>query len=223
MTTTDPAPRAGGVRWDLSPLCASADGCRDRLSKALDECRAFEARYRGTVAGMDGAGLAAALAELARIENELGRLHSYTSLRESVDVTDPENQDLDALMDRSTVEAANALRFFELEWLDLDEDAAQRLADAPEVAADRHHLVSARRFRRHTLTEPEERMLAERSPAAASAWQTLFGRITSTLEAEFDSGDGMEPHTIDRLLACVRNPDRDVRFRALDTLYATLG
>jgi len=223
MTTTDSAPRAEGVRWDLSLLCASADDCRDRLAKALDDCRAFEARYRGTVAGMDGADLAAALAEVARIENELGRLHSYTSLRESVDVTDPENQDLDALMDRSMVEAANALRFFELEWLELDEDVAQRLADAPEVAADRHHLVSARRFKRHTLTEPEERMLAERSPAAASAWQTLFGRITSTLEAEFDSGDGMEPHTIDRLLACVRNPDRDVRFRALDTLYATLG
>lgn len=223
MTTTDSAPRAEGVRWDLSPLCASADDCRDRLSKALEDCRAFEARYRGALATIDGAALAEALAEMARIENEIGRLYSYASLRESVDVTDAENQDLNSLMERSMVEASNALRFFELEWLALDEDVAERLANAPEVAADRHHLLSARRFKRHTLTEPEERMLAERSPAAASAWQTLFGRITSTLEAEFDSGDGLEPHTIDRLLACVRNPDRDIRFRALDTLYEALG
>lgn len=223
MTITDSAPRAEGVRWDLSPLCASADDCRQRLAAALADCHAFEARYRGVIAGMDGAELAGALAELARIENELGRLHSYASLRESVDVTDAENQDLNGLMDRSMVEAANALRFFELEWLDLEDALAEQLANAPEVADDRHHLLSARRFRRHTLSEPEERMLAERSPAAASAWQTLFGRITSTLEAEFDSGDGTEPHTIDRLLACVRNPDRDVRFRALDTLYEALG
>lgn len=223
MSTTDPAPRAEGVRWDLSPLCASADDCRERLATALADCHAFETRYRGIVAGMDGATLAAALAELARIENELGRLHSYASLRESVDVTDAENQDLNGLMERSMVEAANALRFFELEWLELDDALADQLANAPEVAADRHHLVSARRFRTHTLSEPEERMLAERSPAAASAWQTLFGRITSTLEAGFDSGDGTEPHTIDRLLACVRNPDRDTRFRALDTLYGALG
>lgn len=171
---------------------------------------------------MDGPALAEALADIARIENTIGRLHSYSSLRESVDVSSPENQDLDALMDRSMVEAANALRFFELEWLALDDALAVRLADSPEVAADRHHLLAERRFRTHTLSEPEERMLAERSPAAANAWQTLFGRITSTLEADLDSGEGTEPHTIDRLLACVRHPDRDLRFRALDTLYAAL-
>ncbi len=225
MTTTDTAPRAEGVRWDLSPLATSADDCRTRLAAALDDCRVFESRYRGQVAGLDGAQLAEALAALARIDNDLGRLHSYTSLRESVDVTDPENQDLDALMDRSMVEAANALRFFELEWLELGDALAERLANAPEVARDRHHLLSERRFRTHMLSEPEERMLGERSPAAASAWQTLFGRITSTLEADFDSGDGegRQPHTIDRLLACVRNPDREVRMRALETLYAVLG
>jgi oligoendopeptidase F len=160
---------------------------------------------------------------MARLENELGRLYSYASLREAVDVVDAGNQDLSGLLDRAMVEASNALRFFDLEWLDLDEALATHLANAPEVAADRHHLLAARRFRRHTLTEPEERMLTERGPAAAGAWQTLFGRITSTLEAEFDSGEGPEPHTIDRLLACVRNPDRDTRFRALDTLYGTLG
>ncbi|MEO2139730.1 MAG: M3 family oligoendopeptidase [Thermoleophilia bacterium] len=223
MTTTGTGPRAEGIHWDLSPLCASADDCRARLATALADCHAFGERYRGTVAAMDGPGLAAALAELARIENELGRLHSYASLRESVDVTDTENQDLNGLMDRSMVEAANALRFFELEWLELDEPLAEQLANAPEVAADRHHLLSTRRFRRHTLSEPEERMLAERSPAASSAWQTLFGRITSTLEADFDSGEGPEPHTIDRLLACVRNPDRGIRMGALDALYGALG
>mgnify|MGYP003351618436 CR=1 FL=1 len=40
------------------------------------------------------------------------------------------------------------------------------------------------------LTEPEERMLAEREPAAVSAWQSLFGRVTSTLEVEFDAARG---------------------------------
>jgi oligoendopeptidase F len=223
MTTTDSAPRAEGIRWDLSPLCTSADDCRTRLDAALADCRAFETRYRGQVAALEGPGLAEALAEMARLENELGRLYSYASLREAVDVVDAGNQDLSGLLDRAMVEASNALRFFDLEWLDLDEALATHLANAPEVAADRHHLLAARRFRRHTLTEPEERMLTERGPAAAGAWQTLFGRITSTLEAEFDSGEGPEPHTIDRLLACVRNPDRDTRFRALDTLYGTLG
>ena len=146
-------------------------------------------------------------------------MSSYVNLRESVDVTSQENKDLSAAVDRALVEAANALRFFDLEWIALPEERARELYDAPEVARDRHYLIALRRFAPHTLSEPEERMLAERGPAAVSAWQTLFGRITSTLEVPFDAGDGPEPHTIDRLLAHVRDPDRELRRRALEALY----
>ena len=219
--TPSTGPRAAGVHWDLSPLVTDADAARARLAASLVRARAFEARYRDALPGMDGAALAEALAELAAIDNELSRVSSYAHLRESVDVTDEENKDLSAAIDRGLVEAGNALRFFDLEWLAIDEDRARALHDAPEVAADRHYLVAMRRFAPYTLSEPEERMLSERSPAAVSAWQTLFGQITSTLEVPFDAGEGqgVEPHTIDRLLAHVRNPDRDLRRRALEALY----
>ncbi len=221
-TGTPPSgPRAAGVHWDLSPLVSDADAARVGLAAALERARAFESRYRGALPSMDGAALGEALAELAEIDNALSRVSSYAHLRESVDVTDQENKDLSAAIDRGLVEAGNALRFFDLEWLALDEDVARPLYDAPEVAADRHYLVAMRRFAPYTLSEPEERMLSERGPAAVSAWQTLFGQITSTLEMPFDAGEGqgVEPHTIDRLLAHVRNPDRDLRRRALETLY----
>ncbi len=223
MTTAiEPAPRAAGVRWDLSPLVASAEDARARLDAALERCRAFETRYRGTLPTIDASGLAEALGELAELENELSRIHSYASLRESTDVQDAPTRDLNAVVERGMVDAGNALRFFELDWIALPEDRAEALAAAPEVAADAHYLRALRRFAPYTLAEAEERMLAERAPAAVRAWQTLFGQITSTLEAPFDSGDGEEPHTIDRLLACVRNPDRGLRLRALDTLYEAL-
>ena len=224
-TATDTAPsgrRAAGIHWDLSPLVADADEARRRLADGLERCRAFEARYRGALETIDPAGLADALTELASIDNELSRVSSYAHLRESVDVTSEENKDLSAAVDRALVEAANALRFFDLEWIALPEERARELYDAPEVARDRHYLVALRRFAPHTLAEAEERMLAERSPAAVNAWQTLFGQITSTLEVPFDAGEGEEPHTIDRLLAHVRDPDRDLRRRALETLYAAL-
>ena len=225
-TSTDAAPagpRAAGVHWDLSPLVADGDEARRRLDAGLERARAFETRYRGALAAIDAPALAEALEELSAIDNELSRVSSYVNLRESVDVTSQENKDLSAAVDRALVEAANALRFFDLEWIALDEDRARELYDAPEVARDRHYLVALRRFAPHTLSEPEERMLAERGPAAVGAWQTLFGRITSTLEVPFDAGDGPEPHTIDRLLAHVRDPDRELRRRALETLYEALA
>jgi oligoendopeptidase F len=214
--------RAAGVHWDLSRIASGSEEARRRLDACLERCRAFEARYRGSVATMTGPSLGEALAELAAIDNELSRLASYGHLRETVDVTSDENRDLSQTVDRILVEAGNALRFFELEWMALPDDVAGALYDAPEVAADRHYLVAMRRFAPHTLSEPEERMLSERSPAAVSAWQTLSSQITSTLEVPFDAGEGPEPHTIDRLLAHVRDPRREIRIAALETLYAAL-
>jgi len=225
MTTAETSPsgpNAAGVRWDLSPVLTSADDARAVLNAGIARAQTFESRYRGTLAGITPSELQAALAELAEIENMLSRAGSYAHLREATDVTDPENRDLSAAIDRGMVDAGNALRFFDLEWLALPEAQASALAGAPELAADAHYLRSARRFAPFMLTEPEERMLAEREPAAVSAWQTLFGRITSTLEMEFDAGEGPQPHTIDRLLAHVRDPNRDLRRRSLEMLYAGL-
>jgi len=220
--TSPPGPNAEGVRWDLTPLIASADDARALLDAGIARARAFESRYRGALATIEAPELAAALAELAEIENMLSRAGSYAHLREATDVSDPENRDLSAAVDRGMVDAGNALRFFDLEWLALPEEQASALAGAPELAADAHYLRAARRLAPFMLTEPEERMLAEREPAAVSAWQALFGRITSTLEMSFDAGSGPEPHTIDRLLAHVRDADRDLRRRSLETLYAGL-
>lgn len=219
MTT---AANASGVHWDLSPLSPDAATAMAEITTALEECRAFASTYRGTVASLDGPGLAVALARLAELDRRLSRYGSYAHLREAVDIADPDTRDLNAQVERSYVEAANTLRFFELEWLALDEQTAERLADAPEVVADRHYLRSQRRFAPHTLSEDEERMLAERAPAAAGAWHNLFAQIVSTLETPFDAGEGEQPHGIDLLLSYMRSPDRDLRHRALGTLYGML-
>jgi oligoendopeptidase F len=213
---------AAGVRWDLSPLFGSADDARAALATSLERATAFEQTWRGAMPDMTGPRLAEALLELGEIDNLLSRVHSYASLRKAVDVTDEENRDLSAAVEQGVVQVLNALRFFELEWLALEDERAAELAAAPEVAADRHYLESLRRFRPHTLSEPEERMLSERDPAAVSAWQTLFGQTTSTIEVPFDGGEGEEPHTVDRLLAYVHDPRREVRRGALETLYAAL-
>lgn len=214
--------QASGVRWDLAPLFDSVETAEAAIEPALDRARAFESAWRGRMASITPAELAEALAELGRIENSLSRIASYAMLRKAVDVTGEQNRDLAAAVDSAVVQAQNALRFFELEWLELDDARAQQLAAAPELLRDRHHLESQRRYRRHVLSEPEERVLGERNPAAESAWQTLYAQTSSIIEVPFDGGDGSQPHTIDRLLAYVHDPRREIRLAALETLYAAL-
>lgn len=222
MTTTSREANAHGVRWDLSPLAPDAATAIGQIALTLDGCRAFAVDYRGRVADLDGPGLAAALARLGELHDSLSRYGSYAHLRESVDVTDPETRDLNAQVERSYVEASNLIRFFELEWLALDDDTASRLADAPEVAADRHYLLAERRYAPFTLSEVEERMLAERAPAASGAWHTLFGQITSTLETSFDAGEGATPHDLNLLMSYLRSDDRELRRRSFTAMYDML-
>ena len=94
MTTAEipvPGPNAEGVRWDLSPLVASADDARALLESGISRARAFETRYRGVLETMTPDALAAALGELAEIGNILSRAVSYAHLREATDVADPDN------------------------------------------------------------------------------------------------------------------------------------
>ena len=58
-------------------------------------------------------------------------MHSYASLRKAVDVTNEENRDLSAAVEQGVVQVLNALRFFELEWLALEDEHATELAAEP--------------------------------------------------------------------------------------------
>ena len=111
--------QASGVRWDLSPLFASPEAARAAIEPSLERARAFESAWRGRMAELTPAQLADALHELGEIDNELSRIASYTMLRKAVDVTSEQNRDLGAAVDAAIVQARNALRFFELEWLAL--------------------------------------------------------------------------------------------------------
>ena len=54
----------------------------------------------------------------------------------------------------------------------------------------RHYLASARRYRPHLLSEPEERILADKSLTANSAWVRLFSELTSAITVDLDGALG---------------------------------
>jgi oligoendopeptidase F len=112
----------------------------------------------------------------------------YHYLAESTDSENAEIRDLGAWLEPRLTELANVIRAFELEWIGLPADTADRLLGSPEVAGEAHALSKLRRSVPYTLSEPEERLLNERDATALKAWQTLFNRHVSTLAADFDSG-----------------------------------
>jgi oligoendopeptidase F len=205
-------------RWDLTSLFPDVQTALDALKAALADCAAFRERTRGRVVQLDAAELESVLGELAELDNRLSRLGSFSGLALSTNITGEAERDADAAMEQGLVEAQNALRFFELEWLQVDDARADELAASPNLAQHRYFLTSARRFRPHIRSEDEERMLAEREPVAQGAWHTLFDQVTSTLQIPFDGRD----QTISELLALVRAEDRSTRIGAYDALWNAL-
>jgi len=198
-----------GVRWDLSDLIANAggdDAVEALLDDALERSRAFAARYRGALETIDGGGLAAAMRELAAIYELVGRAQSYASLEFSTDTTDPVRGARVARVQERSTELATALLFFELEWAALSDERVEELLEHDGLDFCRHHLSTARRYRPHLLSEPEELILTEKSISGAGAWARLFGELTSAIEVALE-----ETATLDVALSRLASPSREVR------------
>ena len=87
--------------------------------------------------------------------------------------------------ERSTA-ISTKLLFFELEWAELPDERVETLLADERLAFARHHLRSARRYRPHLLTEPEEVVLTEKSITGRSAWERLFEEQVSSIAVELD-------------------------------------
>jgi oligoendopeptidase F len=187
-------PELQSTAWDLDPLVdgRGADGARAQLSQALERSQAFAGVYAGKLAELDGAGLERAMRELGEIQELVGRAGTYAGLRFSVDTADPSAGALMQEIQERGTEIETTLMFFELEWAALDDGQAESLLDDERLGFCAHYLRNARRYREHLLSEPEEKILAEKSVTGASAWSRLFDELTSAIEVRLPGsvGDG---------------------------------
>src|SRR5918998_33509 len=170
---------------------------------------------------LDGAGLVAAMRELAEIQDLLGRAGSYAVLNFSGDTADPPRGALLQKVQEGETAIETALLFFELEWAALDDARAEELLASEGLDFARHHLRTARRYRPHLLSEPEEKVLAEKALTGRSAWTRLFEEQASAITVELD--DAGEPVSLEIALSRLFAPDRDVRRHASERVTAALG
>lgn len=194
--------------WDIDTL---VDGKGEAgVEEIFNEARTRAgklAENKGKIAGFDGAALGAFLTELGAIRELIGKAASYARLAFSADTADEATGALMQKAEERATEIGTMLLFFELEWNELDDATAGELAADPSVDEARHYLQVLRRYRKHLLTEPEERILAEKSTTSTNAWMRLFSDLMSAIEVELDG----EKSTLEEGLARQQSHDREVR------------
>jgi oligoendopeptidase F len=233
--TSEPTdPQLQATAWDLEPLLdgEGQDGVERRLSDALARAQAFAQRYAGKLVELDSAGLQEAMSELAAIFDLVGRAGYYAALRFSTDTADPANGALLQRVQEQETAIQTTLLFFELEWAALTDERAEELLAGEGLAFCGHHLRNVRRYRDHLLSEPEEKILAEKSLTGASAWTRLFEELTSAIEVtlpgtsggEEEGGTGArEKLALDVALSRLSLADRDVRRTTAEAVSAALA
>src|SRR3979490_515454 len=112
---------SAGVHWDLAPPFPDDDAARAAIPPLLEAARGFRERYRGRVAELEAAELAVALEELASLDNPLSGPAPSAGLGLTVNINGEAERDLNAAVEMALVEAQNALRFFQLEWIAVDD------------------------------------------------------------------------------------------------------
>ena len=172
-------PELGQTAWDLEPLVdgEGEDGVKRRMADALARAKAFAASYAGKLAQLDNAGLRKAMGELAEIYELVGRGGYYAALRFSTDTADPANGALLQWVQEQETALQTTLLFFELEWAALPDAQVADLLSGDGLDFCAHHLRNVRRYRDHLLSEPEEKILAEKALTGASAWTRLFEEL----------------------------------------------
>ena len=215
------------VHWDLRELLAGGGDVDALLEAALQRASAFAERYRGALATIDGPGLEQAMRELAGIHDLAGRAGSYAQLDFSIDTADPGRGALLARVEERSTALATELIFFELEWAALDDARVDELLAHPGLDFCRHHLRSARRYRPHLLSEPEERIMGEKALSGRGAWTRLFEELTSvievTLPGEGGGEDGLQSMPLEVALSRLSLADRDVRRTTAEAVTQALA
>ncbi len=212
---------AAEVVWDLSDLLDGQDGEMAVLALMDDADRQAEAlaAERGRIAGYDSGRLARFMRGQAELAEVVGRAASWASLRFAADMTDPARGALMQKVEERATAIQTRLLWFDLEWAALDDAKVDELLAGDELAFAAHHLRSERRYRDHLLTEPEERILTEKSVTGRSAWSRLFSELTSSIEVTLDG----RATSLEEGLSRLQSNDPAVREASAEAVTAALA
>jgi oligoendopeptidase F len=206
------------VVWNLDSLYDSLQDelLQDDLDLCTQEADLLKDGCAGKLRDLEPAVFARSVRRIERIQVNLGRIATYAFLNF---VTQVKNDEAGAFLQKSKEEASGINRelvFFNLEWAKMEQEFADELLAAEDVAPYRHYLKNLRRYADHLLSQDEETLLVEFSPVGIESWLTLFEKLMGHLEF------GESKRSEEEVLSDLYDASREVRLAAAQELTAGL-
>ncbi len=206
--------------WDLSSLFADDDAWEKAFATWRTQIDGYKA-FQGKLA--DGPeSLAACIKFDLDLNRAAERLGTYATLKSSEDQADGVYQRMKMRFTQAASLANQASSFIRPEILAIPDEKAKLFLDSPAIAPYRLLLSRIMRYKPHTLSDREERLLAMQGEMAEAPSQ-IFRQLNDA-DIKFDAVVNERGESVElshgKFIAMLNSPNREVRANAFHTYYA---
>jgi oligoendopeptidase F len=220
------------LRWNLAPLYPSDDAWAEHKAALAKGVAGFRARHEGRL-GSSAKALADALVQLTELRIQHERLFAYAMMRSDGDLKAARPREMRQEAERLGVELDAAASFVRPEILAVEGARVQAfLKEEPRLAAFDFFLADLLRWKPHTLSAREERIVAQAGELAGAA-PAVHGVLTNadipwpTVKLSTGEQIRLDPAGYQRARTAASPADREKVFRAffgaVKTYERTLG
>lgn len=221
---SSPGRRSGSIpeRWDLSDLLRHPAEDFDPLVKDLDSRVSRFESFRDRLTPQM---TSEAFLDVMRLSEEIAvlsaKLGAYAYLWFSEDTMNSQARAFKNKVEERLTSFQNRVLFFDLWWQKVDEENATRLLEA---SGDfRYHLETIRRFKDHTLSEPEEKIINIKNVTGRDAINTLYDVLTNSFTFTLTVKGARKTLSREQLSSYLRSSSRRVREQAYQELFRVFG
>ncbi len=205
--------------WNLADLYASPDDPQLQTDlKTSDILLEQLATYRSTLATLSSTDLLALIIIWEKLAFSFHKIGLYAHLLESTHLGEPEITRFSKKIDETLIKKGKEIIFLEVELSQLSEEQWQSHLNAPVLQPYRTFLHDLYLEAKHTLSEPEEKILAEKSQTSGMALTHLFKITTSTLTFPWED----KQLTTDEMITKLHDPNPEIRKKVAFVLHEGL-
>lgn len=205
-------------RWDLSHL---AEKPVERFETLLGEIEAKVAQFESARAQLSPTMGSSVFRPLLTLSEEIAaaasKIGAYAYLWFSENTKDLAARSFKTKVEERLTAFQNRLVFFDLWWQSVDEDNARRLMAGTGTL--RYHLETIRRFKPHTLSEPEEKIVNIKNITGRSAIHSLYDVVTNAFTFSLTVDGKQKTMTREELTSYLRHASGQLRESAYRELY----
>ncbi len=159
------------------------------------------------------------------LERKLYKLFYYANLNFDADTTNAKSQELIGMISKLMTDYSTKIAFVTPELLKGDYKTIEKYyQDEPNLLQYKFNLECIYRYKEHTLSEAEEKVLSALSDSLGSSEDIYEALTDSDITFGNIKVDGKEIElTESNYQTFIESKDRDVRKQAFDTLFTTYG